>query len=540
MNFLPLGGANEVGASSTIIEIDGYRILVDAGIRMNCGQDSQAPEFPEFHNDPLPHAVLLTHAHTDHTGALPVLRDLWCEGVKLYWTPATKAISRVLLEDSANRMQREQEKEEKPPLYTREDLEDFLHCMQTEVPWCESVPICGNIKATWIPAGHILGAAMIYIQGERESILMTGDVSATAQLTIPGMAKKLPYQPDVMVMEATYGNRQHKVSREQESERLAADVAKTIAAGGKVLIPAFAVGRSQEVILILKRAMEHKQIPEFPVHVDGMVQAVNDVYLRFCNELSPFLHRKAKRDENIFYSEVIKPVRKNVNRDSVSSWDPCCIVASSGMLNGGRSNGYAQYLAKDPKNLIAITGYQAKGNAGRDLWGWVKAGSPSDWMWHLKDQEPMRVKCKVEKYSLSAHADSQELLELVERVQPCKLFLVHGDPEARGELFKSACEKFPHIDVKLPENGKSYNIVKRKGIFNGRRSHCDRILSEVFAFVRKIDRTGPFRVRELAEIGFGTDATTPVAVAFFQWCLQLDMRFFECGDDDLFYLRQPV
>ena len=538
MNLRFFGGANEVGASSTLIEIAGVRLFVDAGIRMGTDQYSQLPDFSEFDKIGMPDAVLLTHAHTDHTGALPILHNMLSADVKIYCTPATKAITKVLLEDNARRMERGEEDDE-ALRYTLADVAAVLNRMEP-VDWLKPIEVCSGVTATWIPAGHILGAAMIYIQGERESILMTGDVSATAQLTIPGMAKKLPYQPDVMVMESTYGNRQHKVSREQEAERLAADVAKTIAAGGKVLIPAFAVGRSQEVILILKRAMEHKQIPEFPVHVDGMVQDVNDIYSRFCNELSPSLHRKVKRDENIFYFQVIKPVRKNVDRDSVSSWDPCCIVASSGMLNGGRSNGYAQYLAKDPKNLIAITGYQAKGNAGRALWDWVEAGKPLDRMWRLKDQEPMRVKCEVEKYSLSAHADSQELLELVERVQPCKLFLVHGDPEARGALFKSACEKFPHIDVKLPENGKSYSIVKRKGIFNGRRSHCDRILSEVFAFVRKMDRTGPFRVRELAEIGFGTDATTPVAVAFFQWCLRLDMRFFECGDDNLFYLRQPV
>lgn len=528
MKFQPLGGANEVGASSTLIEIEGVCLLIDAGIRMNCGPDSQ-PEFSEFHNDTMPHAVLITHAHSDHTGALPVLRDLWHAGVKLYWTPATKAISRVLLEESAKRMQCEQEEKEKPPLYTCEDLEGFLHCMQTEVPWWEPVPICGNIKATWIPAGHVLGAAMIYIQGERESILMTGDVSATAQLTIPGMAKKLPYQPDVMVMEATYGNSQHK-AREQEAERLATDVAKTIAAGGKVLIPAFAVGRSQEVILILKRAMKRKQIPEFPVHVDGMVRKVNTIYSDCA----------AEQNKDLFYSDAIRPVGSSEESDRILSGPSCCIVASSGMLIGGKSSFYAQRLASNPKNLIAITGYQAEGTPGQALRDWMKAGKPPDQMWQLKDQDPMSVKCEVKKYSLSAHADSQELLGLVEKVQPRQLFLVHGDAEARGALFKSARKRFPAIDMKLPENGKSYSVVKREGLFNGGRLHCDRILSEVFAFVRKMDRTGPFRVRELAEIGFGTDATTPVAVAFFQWCLRLDMRFFECGDDDLFYPRQPV
>ena len=538
MNLRFFGGANEVGASSTLIEIEGVRLLVDAGIRMGTDQDSQLPDFSEFDKIGMPDAVLLTHAHTDHTGALPILHNMLSADVKIYCTPATKAITKVLLEDSARRMERGEEDDE-ALRYTLADVAAVLNRMEP-VDWLKPIEVCSGVTATWIPAGHILGAAMIYIQSKYESILMTGDVSVTKQLTIPSL--DLPswcQKPDVMVMESTYGNREHKVSRKQEAKRLAADVAEVIAAGGKVLIPAFAIGRSQEVILILKDAIERKEIPEFSVYVDGMVRDANAVYTQHADELQRPLRRKAEQGDPLFYSDTIKKVESPDERESILAGAPCCIVASSGMLNGGISNYYARKLVSNPKNLIAITGYQAEGTPGRAIEDLSKQEILENRVWFL-DDERFDVKCQVARYRLSAHADSGELLELVERVQPCKLFLVHGDSEARGALFKSACEKFPHIDVKLPENGKSYSIVKREGIFNGRRSHSDRILSEVFAFVRKMDRTGPFRVRELAEIGLGTDATTPVAVAFFQWCLQLDMRFFECGDDDLFYLRQPV
>ena len=237
------------------------------------------------------------------------MRDLWLAGVKVYWTPATKAITKVLLEDSARRIEREEQEEGKKPLYTRDDVDVALHCMETEVPWLEPVLIRGDVTATWIPAGHILGAAMIYIQGKHESILMTGDVSVTNQMTISGL--DLPSwckNPDVMVIESTYGDRPHKVHRKQEAKRLAADVAEVIAAGGKALIPAFAVGRSQEVILILKGAMERKEIPEFPVHVDGMVRGVNAVYTQYANELQRPLRRKAEQGEPLFYSDMIKKV----------------------------------------------------------------------------------------------------------------------------------------------------------------------------------------------------------------------------------------
>ena len=123
------GGANEVGASSTLIKIDGYRILVDAGIRMGPGQNSPSPDFPNFDKVGVPDAVLLTHAHTDHIGALPVseLRNLWHEGVKVYWTSPTKAISQVMLEDNVKIMENEEQEKGKSPLYTRDDLECFLN-----------------------------------------------------------------------------------------------------------------------------------------------------------------------------------------------------------------------------------------------------------------------------------------------------------------------------------------------------------------------------------------------------------------------------
>ena len=534
------GGANEVGASSTLIEIDDYRILVDAGIRMGPGQEPD-PDFPNFYKESMPHAVLLTHAHADHTGALPVLHRLLLADIKVYCTRTTKAITKVSLRDSVKRMQREEKEKGETPRYTADEVQGSLKRME-QVSWLKPVDICPGVTATWIPAGHILGAAMIYIECKEQSILMTGDVSGPPQLTIPGMDVPTWCKPDVMVMEATYGNRQHTVTRKQEEKRLAEDVAKKIAADGKVLIPAFAVGRSQEVILILKRAMERKQIPEFPVYVDGMVQKVNDIYLRFRDELSPSLRQKAEHGKDLFYTDAIKEVSSEAMREDILNGKPCCIVASSGMLIGGKSVSYAKHLAKDPKNLIAITGYQAEGTPGGELWNWVEAGRPSDWMWQLKDQGPVDVKCQVEKYSLSAHADSDQLLELVEKVQPPTQFLVHGDDKigARKKLRKSVRKKFRTIDVKLPKNGKSYTVRKYEGIAKGRQLWHDSILSELSDFLWKKEWKGPFSVRELAEMWFSSETVTPIEISFFQLCLWLDFRFFKCDSDDLYYLRQSV
>ena len=140
-------------------------------------------------------------------------------------------------------------------------------------------------------------------------------------------------------------------------------------------------------------------------------------------------------------------------------------------------------------------------------------------------------------FSASAHVDSIELIELVRKVQPRKQFLVHGDAEARGELFKSVYKACPAVGVELPKNGETYTVKKRIGIGVGRKLSSDRILHEVAAFVRKMEEEGPFRVQELTEIWFGSEAITTVVVKFVEWCLSLDREFFRRGSDNLFYLR---
>ena len=520
-----LGGADEIGASCTLIEIEGQRILVDAGIRMNVPQDKKLPNFSVLDDVGMPDEVLITHAHTDHTGALPVLVNSLPESVKVSCTPATKAITKVLLEDNAKLMAQRKEQSGELPLYSPGDVTVALGRM-VGVPWLETVSICdGALTATWIPAGHILGAAMIYIEGTQESILMTGDVSVANQLTIPGLVVPEWCHPDVMVMESTYGNRPHDVDRTQEAKRLAEDVATVIAEDGKGLIPAFAVGRSQEVILILARAMQRRKIPKFPVWVDGMVQKVNEVYSDFGKKLS-------------FYSDIIKPVPRQADRDDILSGPPCCIVASSGMLIGGRSSFYAKKLAGDPKSLIAITGYQAEGSPGRALLDLAEKKS-EEREWKLSSEKC--VKCKVKRYSLSAHADQKELMNLVKKLNPHTCFLVHGDDSARKKLAESVRETSPTVDVQLPENDREYTYTKREGIANGKQLSNSRILSELYAYLRNIEVAEPFRARELAEMWFGTEATTLVTEKLFQWFLSLDWQEFFVPDHqnpDLLYPRR--
>ena len=379
---------------------------------------------------------------------------------------------------------------------------------------------------------------MIYIEGKRESLLITGDVSVANQRTLPNLEVPTWCEPDAMVMESTYGNRRHANRAEQEFA-LAQDVAETIAAGGKVLIPVFAVGRSQEVILALKRAIQRKQVSPFPVYVDGMVQEVNRVYSSHTAELKSSLRRIVEQGEDLFYSDIIREVSSHDESESILSGSPCCIVASSGMLVGGKSSCYAEALAKDPKNLIAITGYQAEGTPGRALLDLAEAEDLAERMWMPNGETTVPVACQVKSYSLSAHADSQELTRLVQQVHPRKVFLVHGDDAARKALAESVRGAVPNVDVTLPENGCASTARKQPGLSRGRHLANDRILAELSALIHQVGYSRAFTARELAEMWFGTEATTSLAAAFLQWCLSLDWRFF-VRDRDVFYPRRPA
>ena len=509
-----LGGADEVGASCTLIEIDGHRILVDAGIRMGPGKNSKWPDFSALDK---PDALLLTHAHSDHTGALPLLARENKLPEKVYCTRATQEIAWILFDDAQEREQ----KSESPEYGFSHICKANRRMVLGAVEWMKPVQVCDGVTARWIPAGHILGAAMIYIEGKRESILMTGDVSGDSQLTIPGMVVPEWCCPDVMVMESTYGDRQHENRAEQEA-KLIRDVIQVAKSGGKVLIPAFAVARSQEVILILKDAMEKEQVP---VYVGGMVRDVNDVYLRHINKP--------------FYSDFVGEVGQKEGA-RILSGSPCCIIASSGMLNGGRSNYYAKCLAGDRNNLIAITGYQAKGTPGDELLE-LKKKPKTDRVLNLDEQE-VPVECDVKRYSLSAHADQKQLTDLVERLKPHTCFLVHGDGCARKKLAESVRERSPAVDVQLPKNSDEYTYTKRAGIADG-REFCRQRISELYDSLVKAGEKGPFRVRELAEIWFGTERTTLKEEKWIQLILAKVRQKFFVQDSrfrDLFHLRPSV
>jgi uncharacterized protein len=434
MNITFLGGGNEIGASSAIVEIGSARILIDCGIRMS--GEHRLPDLAAIKQAHAgqPDAALLTHAHMDHSGALPVLHQHF-PAVPVYATAATRGLVEVLLRDSLNIMRVKAESEQELPLYAPAAVESLLERM-IPVPFGTPLEIGKTgVLATWFPAGHILGAASIGIEGVEQGrtirVLFSGDIAVADQLTVQGMLPPAGFRPDVLVIEATYGNRMHS-PRELEEQRLIEMVAGIIEQRGMLLIPAFAIGRAQEVMLMLLKQFRAKRLASFPVWIDGMVKTVCGIYSQFPAHQTSYARRLIEKHGNPFFNIVdeIRPVSSPVEREKVLAGDPCVIIASSGMLTGGASAFYAQHIVDDERNGIAITGYQDEESPGRQLLALAEAETREVTV----AGKTLEVKCSVEKYALSAHADCNEISGLIEAINPREVVLVHGGGQSRESL----------------------------------------------------------------------------------------------------------
>lgn len=431
MDFYFAGGAAEVGGSCIYLRSGEYGILLDAGIRQGSGSRDVMPDFRGIQMRGGVDAILVSHAHMDHTGSLPVISKAY-PNARIYMTKMTMELTRVLLYDSLKLMER---REEEIPQYSQTDVQQMLHRI-VPVPFQTEWEILPGVKMTAYPAGHIAGAACLQVQMPEGTVFYSGDVSGFAQQTIEGIG--IPrLRPDILLLESTYGDRLH-ASRSIEEGRLVQTVADQIRRGHKVLIPAFALGRSQEVLLILRQAMQKGELPEVPVYVDGMIREINSVYTANPTCLRRNLARRILRgEEPFYYKEVIRPVAPREDRDLLTEKPGAAIfVASSGMLTGGPSMLYARKLLPREDACVILTGYQDEEAPGRLLLNLVKESAEEERRLQF-DGVTLPVRCQVEMVGLSAHADSSELAGIVEKLGGRTVILVHGSQEAENALGKA-------------------------------------------------------------------------------------------------------
>lgn len=436
MEYVFLGGAGEVGGSCMLLSVAGRYLLFDCGIRVNRTGVESLPDLELLKESaPTLDAIFVSHAHADHIGALPLAHAAYPQA-PIYATLPTQRLSAVMLNNAVNVMSSEGQE----TFFTKEAVETTIGRIQTLQigTW---IDLWEGWRVLFIRSGHILGAVCICLQTPEGTFFFSGDVSTFRQKTIDGLANitELPV-PDFMVCESTYGDGIHP-SRTVEEKKLAKAVAEVIKDGGNVLIPSFALGRAQEIVLILKQAMISKLIPMFPVVTDGLVNSICSVYASMPEMLSSKIQNFITNSQQpLFFSDYIRAARMGEQEAILKDATPKCIIASSGMLTGGASVTYAKGLCGDPKNAIFLSGYQDAESPGRRL----QELKPKD-MLAFPDGVSMEVKCRVERFHLSAHSDQVQLVSVIKQINPKSVALVHGETTAIKALREKLLKQYPVI-----------------------------------------------------------------------------------------------
>lgn len=499
-----LGGALEVGGSSVLVCICNKNILFDAGIRQGANKDP-IPNFRDIQDYGGLDAIIISHAHLDHIGCLPIISKEY-PNAKIYMNNMTKDLLKVLLYDSLKIMNN---RDAEIPLYAEVDVENMLDRIVTinyEVKW----PVFENIFVTFYNAGHIAGASCVYVQTLEGAVFYSGDFSVFSQRTVEGV--KLPkLRPDVAIVESTYGDKLHS-NREIEEKSLINIVNECIEKEGKMIIPAFALGRAQEVILILKAAINKKSLKKVKIYVDGMVRDINRVYNRNPLYLKNSLGKKILRGTSPFYDDNIIEVKATDNREDIlSKKGPVIVISSSGMLTGGPSTFYAEKIASMENGYIIITGYQDEESPGRKILELLEADAESERYLTINGIN-IPVKCNIKKIGLSAHSDKSEIKGVLEKISSKNIFLVHGNEdvihslskeissEFIGKTFAPACGEKVSIDIKNPRKQFDKTFPN---ILNKKENISESNISEFWEFIISNYNKQLFTLEELNYIWTG-------------------------------------
>ncbi len=455
------GAARTVTGSQHLLTTNGKRILLDCGLYQ--GHRAEARQKNEsFHFDPTRvDTLVLSHAHIDHTGNIPSLVKRGFDG-PIYATRTTADLCNLMLRDSAFLQEKDAEwlrkkrKEEIEPLYSMADAEAALQHF-VGMPYSRPFFVAPELQVTFRDAGHILGSASVTLefqdQGRKLRFGFSGDWGRAGAplLRDPDQIDDL----DMLILESTYGNRLHSDFENIENE-LAEIVASVHRRGGKIIIPAFAVGRTQALVYYLHKLWQMNRIPEMPVYVDSPL-AVNATEVFRAH--SECFDRETNR---IFLEDNLDPfgfARLNYVRsleDSKKLNDmttPCLIISASGMAEAGRVLHHLAHHIGKPENCVLLVGFMAEHTLGRRLGDGATEAKIFG--------EIIERKCEVRKLEgLSAHADRDELLRLVQRQNPKKLkhiFLVHGEPEP-AEALAESIRSLGFSNVHVPFEGEEFEV----------------------------------------------------------------------------------
>lgn len=444
MKLTFLGAAGTVTGSKYLLTSGNSRVLVDCGLFQGLKQ-LRLKNWADLPIDPASvDVVVLTHAHIDHTGYLPLFVKNGFKG-KVYCSFATRDLCELMLPDSAHLQEEEARYANKKgfskhhpalPLYTKEDADNALELLHP-IPFGKDVQITDELTLRLSPSGHILGSAFVHLSDMQTSVLFSGDIGRPDDALM--QAPSRPQQADYLVVESTYGNRLHEHT--DPLIKLEQSLNKALKRGGIVIVPVFAVGRAQEMIYYLHQLKQAGKIPDVPMYLNSpMAVDASEIFNRHCGE-----HRLSVDECNGMFKDVrmVNSIEESQRLNQVHH--PMILLAASGMASGGRVVHHLKAFAPNPKNMVLFVGYQAAGTRGAAMMDGVES---------IKIHgEYVPVNAEIAMISnLSAHADYSEILQWMSgfKTPPKKTFITHGEPVA-ADAMRHHIEEDLHWNTHVPD-----------------------------------------------------------------------------------------
>jgi predicted metal-dependent RNase len=438
MNLTFEGGALEVGRSCIFVEDKNIKIVLDAGVHLGASAEDRYPlSLPGA-----PNAVVLTHAHLDHSGYAPALiKQYKCP---IYATPVTQDMTELLVFDY---LRLGRTLEESP--YGAEDVQ-AMRSYAVDVQFRIPLDVAEGQMILY-RSGHLLGSAMVWLELNGHTLLYTGDVNARHTRALHH-ADCNTLAAETVIIESTYGDPSDRLPNLKKTEQeFALAIKSTLERQGKVIIPAFAAGRAQQAMLSIEAYCRSGFLPEIPVYIDGMIRKMNEIYKLYWEWLRPEIRRQIRYTKRSpWESEIFHEVRPSERDEFINTKQPAIVITTSGMVEGGPVLRYLQELGNDSRNLICLTGYQVKGTRGRAL---------QDGQRVLEiEGKKIDINARVQRFEFSAHADQAGLMRILSQIQGVqRVIVVHGEKE-KAYAFSKRVKELKDIEAIVPRVGETIEI----------------------------------------------------------------------------------
>lgn len=452
ISFLPIGGGNEIGANSYFINFNGNGIILDCGIHPQKTGLESLPNFDLIKDKSLDYC-LISHAHQDHIGALPFLVKKF-PYVRIITTPQTRALAELTLHNSVSILKKEIE-EPGFEFYSHDEVDLLIKMIeykeyknQFELDSYYQLKEA-KVNCTFYDAGHILGSAGILLENNNYKIFYTGDINLTAQTLLP--EAQLPESKvDTLILETTYGAADSDLLLDWNSEsfRFAKEANKILNNGGSILIPVFSLGKMQEMLGTIWQLMQKRKLTTVDIYTGGLGKRIIRAY-----DYNRFVINRV--DEEFELATIPQKDYYDISNPEEFFKHPCIVLASSGMMIRGTSSfTFAKSWLKQKDSAIFTVGYMDTNTPG-----YVIANSERGDKIQLTDfDELTEVNCTIKNFKFSAHARREDLLKIVDKLNPDNVILTHGDEDALDWMGSSILKKHKNIKVNIAIAGKEINI----------------------------------------------------------------------------------